>query len=220
MTWAEELLPDHVNFVGGNPIIKRVGHGQDDAAADLFQGSVYCLLPAMNADQESVRVLERLISGMGAEPYFPDAFEHDGLMAGMAHLPFILSAAMNRAAANRRSERELKRMDSSEYRSITEFPSTDPATFSDVCLTNGDNIIRWIDQMIAELREWRDIIEAQDEEQLEELFVDVLVTRDRWLGEVETPSPIQESIENAGSGGIRSMLFGSLGRPRSREKDD
>ncbi len=217
MAWAEELLPEHANFVGGNPIIKRVGHGQDDAAADLFEGNVYCLVPAMNADEESVRVLERLVSSLGTEVYFPGAAEHDGLMAGVAHLPFILSAAMIRAAANSRSERDLKRMVGQEYRSITEFPSTDPAVFSDVCLTNGENIIRWIDQIVAELRDWREILSQQDEEQLEELFVDVLITREKWLGDVETPSQIEESLDSVG-GGLRSMLFGSLGRSKSREE--
>lgn len=221
MAWADKLLPDHVNFIGGNPIVKHVGRGQEAATADLFRGTVYCLVPALSAEGDSVRTLERLISSLGAEPYFPDPAEHDGLMAGVAHLPFVLSAAMIRAAANSRSERDLKRMVGQEYRNITQFPSSDPAVFSDICLTNGDNIVRWIDQLTAELREWRDIIDNQDEEQLEDLFFDLLVTRERWLGEVDEPSPIDEAVERAGGGGgLRSMLFGSLGRPRGSEKDN
>lgn len=219
MAWAEELLPDHASFVGGNPIIKRIGHGQADASADLFRGTAYCLVPATKADEESVRVLVQLISSLGAEPYFVGAAEHDGLMAGMAHLPFILSAAMVRAMAQSRSERDLKRLAGQEFQGITQFPSTDPAVFSDVCLTNGDNIIRWIDRMIDELRDWRDILDNQDAEQLEELFIDILETRARWLGGIETPSPMQESLDDVGGGGLRSMLFGSLGRPRGSSSD-
>lgn len=214
MAWAAELLPDHVSFVGGDPIIKRVGHGQADASADLFQGAAYCLMPAMNADEQSVRVLIQLVSALGAEPFFIDAAEHDGLMAGMAHLPFVLSAAMVRAVAQGPSEADLKRMVGQEFRGITEFPSTDPAVFSDVCMTNADNIIRWIDRLIAELRDWRDIIETQNGEQLETLFTDILETRARWMGEIETPSPMQEAL--ADTGGLRTMLFGSrFGRSRS-----
>ncbi|MFQ5855650.1 MAG: prephenate dehydrogenase [Anaerolineae bacterium] len=215
MAWAEELLPDHVNFVGGDPIVKRIGRGQAGASADLFRGSPYCVAPARSADEESVRVLVQLISGLGAEPYFVDAAEHDGLVAGIAHLPIILSAAMVRAVTQSAGEHDLKRMAGQEFRSITEFPSGDPAIFSDVCLTNGDNIIRWIDRMIAELHDWRDIINSQDAEQLEELFIEVLETRARWIGEIDTPSSMQEALDNTG-GGLRSMLFGSrLGRPKS-----
>jgi prephenate dehydrogenase len=216
MVWAAELLPDHVNFVGGNPIVKHIGHGQEDASADLFRGSAYCLVPSTKADEESVRVLVQLISSLGAEPYFVDAAEHDGLMAGIAHLPFILSAAMIRAVTRSPSERDLKRVVGQEFRSITEFPSTDPSVFSDVCLTNGENIVRWIDRMTTELRDWRDIIESQNTEQLEELFVELLVTRDRLLGEIEAPSPMQQALEETGGTGLRSMLFGSrFGRPKS-----
>lgn len=219
MHWAEELLPEHVSFVGGDPIIKRRGRGQGDATASLFRESAYCLVPAADADEESIGVLVQLISRLGAEPYFVDAVEHDGLMAGMAHLPFILSGAMVRAAAQSPTQRDLKRMAGQAFRNITQFPSPDPTVFSDICLTNGDNIVRWIDRIIAELHDWRDIVEAQDAEQLEELFVEMLETRARWVGEVEAPSPVEQALDNAG-GGLRSMLFGTLGRSRYRTSSD
>ena len=217
MVWAEELLPAHVSFVGGDPVVKRAGHGQADASADLFQESFYCIVPATNADEQSVRVLVQLISSLGSEPYFVDAAEHDGLMAGIGHLPFILSAAMVRTATRSPSEKDLKRMAGQEFRNVTTFPSTDPAVFSDVCLTNGDNIVGWIDRMIAELHDWRDLIDTQDAEQLEELFEDILVARALWLGESGVESSTQNPLDGIG-GGLRSMLFGSLGRSRSRER--
>lgn len=213
MAWAEELLPAHVSFVGGDPIVKRAGHGQADAADDLFQGSPYCIVPAMNATEQSVRVLVQLISSLGAEPYFVDAAEHDGLMAGIGHLPFILSAAMVRAATRSPSDKDLQRMAGQEFRNVTAFPSTDPAVFSDVCLTNRDNIVGWIDRMIAELHDWRDLIDTQDAEQLEELFGDILATRARWLGEADARSSAQNPPDGVG-GGLRQFFFGSrLARP-------
>ncbi len=215
MAWAEELLPSHVNFVGGDPVVKRIGHGQSDASADLFQGAPYCIVPAMSADEESVRAFVQLVSSLGAEPFFVDAAEHDGLMAGVGHLPFVLSAAMVHAAAQSPSEQDLKRMAGQEFRSITAFPSTDPTLFSDVCLTNSDNIVRWIDRIIAELHTWRDIITSRDAERLEALFSELLETRARWLGEIETPSPMQEALDSTG-GGLRRLLFGSrLGGSKS-----
>lgn len=215
MDWAQELLPAHVSFVGGDPVIKRVGRGQADASADLFRDSTYCIVPSVTADEESTRTLVQLIASLGAEPYFVDAAEHDGLVAGMGHLPFILSAAMVRTVAHSPAEQDLKRMAGQEFRNITAFPSTDPAVFRAVCLTNRDNIVRWIDRMIAELHDWRDIIDDQDAERLEELFVDILRTRRRWLGEVEAPSSTQPALETGG-GGLRQMLFGSrLGGPKT-----
>jgi len=134
-------------------------------------------------------------------------------MAGIGHLPFILSAAMVRTATRSPSEKDLKRMAGQEFRNVTTFPSTDPAVFSDVCLTNGDNIVGWIDRMIAELHDWRDLIDTQDAEQLEELFEDILAARARWLGESGVESSTQNPLDGVG-GGLRQFLFGSrLARP-------
>jgi prephenate dehydrogenase len=51
MEWADQLLPSNVSFVGGRPLIRKPFTKLEDASADLFQGSKYCISPAKNADQ-------------------------------------------------------------------------------------------------------------------------------------------------------------------------
>lgn len=209
IAWAEELLPAHASFVGGDPIVRQAGQGQAAARADLFRGAPYCVVPTVQATEEAVQLLTGLVSKIGAEPFFLDAAEHDGLMAGIGHLPFVLSAAMVGMAADSPSSPDLQRMVGQEYRSSTQFLSTDPAVYRDLCLTNAENIVRWIDTFIARLTEVRGILESEDEERLGILFTEAMQTRDRWLKGTPTTSAVSETLEQAGAGGLRSLLFGS-----------
>ncbi len=64
---------------------------------------------------------------------------------------------------------------------MTRFSSGDAAIYRDACLTNGENIVRWIDACLARLKELREVIAAQEAEELEETFEEAMSVRDRWL---------------------------------------
>jgi len=208
IAWAEELLPPHANFVGGDPIVRQAGQGQAAARADLFRGMPYCIVPAPRATEDAVQLLTGVVTKIGAEPFFLDAAEHDGLMAGVSHLPFVLSAAMVRMVANSPASRDLQRLVGQEYRSSTTFSSTDPAVYRDLCLTNAQNIVRWIDGFIAQLTELRGILTSEDGERLGDLFAEAMETRERWLKGEAAPSAAGEALEQARTGGLRHLLFG------------
>jgi prephenate dehydrogenase len=97
MRWAAETLPDHVHFIGGDPLLGREGAPADTASADVFAKTLYCLTPAPAADGDAVRILADFITAMGAQPYFVDPDEHDGLVAAVAQCggaqPVVAGAA-------------------------------------------------------------------------------------------------------------------------------
>jgi prephenate dehydrogenase len=184
MAWAKEILPDTVNFVGGSPIVSQEGTlptGIEGARADLFQGGLYCLTPSPEAAPQAVQLATDLVQLLGASPFFLDAAEHDGLMAGVDHLPFILSAALLETAVQSPAWREMRKLAGDAFQSVTRFSSGDAATYRDACLTNGENIVRWIDTCLARLKELREVITAQEVEKLEEIFEEAMSVRDRWL---------------------------------------
>ncbi|HID87740.1 MAG TPA: prephenate dehydrogenase/arogenate dehydrogenase family protein [Anaerolineae bacterium] len=210
MRWAKEILPDTVNFVGGDPLVSKEGTGIDAASADLFTGALYCLIPLPDAEPEAVRLLADLVSLIGARPYFIEAAEHDGLVAGVDHLPFILSTALLNATSRSASWREMRRMASYTFREATRFASDDPHTYRDICLTNRQSIVRWIDACLESLREVRELVAAEDGEGLESLFTEMLATRGKWLqGVDEEQSEARRALEEAGRRGLRELLFGS-----------
>lgn len=184
MAWAKEILPGAVNFVGGDPIISQEGSlptGIEGARADLFQGGFYCLTPSSEVAPQAVQLATDLVHLLGARPFFLDAAEHDGLVAGVDHLPFVLSAALLGTTVSSPTWREMRKLAGDAFQSATHFSSGDAATYRDACLTNGENIVRWIDACLARLEELREVIAAQEAEKLEETFEEFMSARDKWL---------------------------------------
>lgn len=209
LQWAEELLPTNVNFIGGDPLVGAEGRGIESATEDLFQGALYCLTPTPAADPEAVRVLADLVSVIGAEPYFIDAAEHDGLMAGVAHLPLIVSAALVKTLAGSPTWRESRRMAGHDFLQATAVAGVDPNVLRDSCLVNAASISRWIDACVDSLKAIREVIASQDAEQVEKLFLDVQRVRaDVMRGSAEERRATEELAE-AGRARFRDMILGS-----------
>ena len=107
MAYAQELLPDNVSFVGGNPILPT-GQSGLEPSADLFRGGVYCLTPLATASTVALDFLTGMAQQIGAQPFFLDAVEHDSLIAGADHLPSVIAAALLRATQAGVSWRETR----------------------------------------------------------------------------------------------------------------
>lgn len=227
--WAEEILPKEVSFVGGDPIVPSTGsgHGSDvgiaegiDAArADLFSGVIYCLMPSTGAASDAVRLASDFVRLLGAKPYFLDPLEHDGLMAGIDHLPFVLSAALLGIATESASWQEMHKLAGGAFESATRFVSTDPSTYRDACLVNGENIVRWIDACSRRLGELKETILAEDAEKLEQVFEGAMIARQRWLKAREGGGWEEEPSEIPTMTSFMGQLFGlgKLGRRRRPE---
>ena len=181
--WADEILPDEVNFIGGNPIIEAPGdaRGVDAASAEVLKDALYCLIPSPKASGSSMELASALVTAMGARPYFLDAFEHDGLMAGVEHLPLVTAAALMETLSSNPPWREMRKLAGYAFRHTTDFSSLDPLFCRDTCLINADNIVRWIDEYIARLEELKQHIIEKDEEALYGFFEEALTERSRWL---------------------------------------
>ena len=220
--WAEEILPEEVNFVGGDPIVANAGtaEGIDAASADLFSGAVYCLTPAAGAAPDAVRLASDFAYLLGAQPYFLDPLEHDGLMAGIDHLPFVLSAALLGVTTESASWREMRRLAGGAFENTTRFVSADPSTYRDACLVNRENIVRWIDACSEKLGELKETILAGDAEELEQVFDEAMIARMRWLRAREAGSwEEQQSSETPGMGSFMGQMLG-LGRLGKRRRSE
>lgn len=155
MRWAAEKLPSHVSFVGGHPMAGKEVAGINAAEGDLFRGARYCVVPAPNATKQAVELVVGMASQAGAIPFFADADEHDMLVAGISHLPLVLSAALVRATTASPAWSEMALLASSGYRDSTRLAATDPALTRGIGMTNQAALLRWIDgaaQSLAELR--------------------------------------------------------------------
>ena len=180
MKWAEELLPPTVNFVGGHPMAGKETYGIQAAEAKLFQGRVYCLTPAKKASPEAVNKVADMVKKLGAVPLFIDAEEHDNLVAGISHLPMLLSAALVSATTKDSSWDRMSKLAASGYRDLTRLASGNPQVNAHICRSNQKAILHWIDEFSKELGRYRRLVDVGDNH-LEEALVEANRARQQWL---------------------------------------
>ncbi|MBI3976957.1 MAG: prephenate dehydrogenase/arogenate dehydrogenase family protein [Chloroflexi bacterium] len=223
LTWAQEILPPTVNFVGGHPIGGKNESGPEAADPDLFKGALYCLVPLSTARKEAVETVVGLANILGARPYFADAHEHDGFVAGTTHLPTLLASALVSATTGSTSWREMSRLTASGYVEVSRLVGSDPAAVLDGCLMNRESILRWIDAYVEELQRYRALI-AEGGEALQKHVEAAQVAHQRWLfrkerGEEDEGSAAMREIPRA-SDGLAQMFVGRRLLDATRKLDD
>src|SRR5207245_10830651 len=160
LQWAREVLPGGVRFVGGHPMAGKTETGPDAADAKLFQGALWCLAPLPSTSRDAIDEAVHLVESLGASPYFLDPDEHDGLVASVSHLPYLMSVALIRHLGRERSWRETASLAAGGFAYSTHLSDSEPQMFADIMRTNRDNIARQLDLYIAELEAMLDAIAA------------------------------------------------------------
>ncbi len=214
MQWAKELLPESANFIGGDPMLGREGAPAEAATAEVFQKSFYCLAPAVNADPDAIRILSDFVAGLGAQPYYVDPDEHDGIAAAASHLPFLLSWALMNTAVHSSSWAEIQKVAGENFKSSSAPVNADPTRWASLAMTNPAAMARWIDSAIAELQSIKGVIATGDLETIEKTLDQARVAHIKMLNagqEDENP------LKDVGKDRFRQIFFGGLGSRRARK---
>ncbi|MCJ7516286.1 MAG: prephenate dehydrogenase/arogenate dehydrogenase family protein [Dehalococcoidia bacterium] len=178
--WAQELLPSRVNFVGGHPMAGKEISSIKAATADLFRKCTYCLTPLPQTKPAALRTVKDMVKALGAVPLVIEAEEHDRLVAGISHLPLLLSVALVLATTNNPSWPQMSRLAASGYRDLTRLASGNPELGANICLSNQAAIVSWIDTFIEELKKLRKLV-ADGSEEIEQALDTANKARREWL---------------------------------------
>jgi prephenate dehydrogenase len=184
MKWAQDLLPAQVSFIGGHPMAGKETPGLEVADADLFKNCAYCLVQTSSANAEAMAIMKEIVLSVGARPVPIEAETHDFLVAGISHLPLIVSTALVEATTQSSSWPQLAELASSGYRDASRLASTHPVMSRDICLSNQGPILEWLDRFTAELQKLRQLV-GSGNDGLERAFEQANMARQQWLGKKE-----------------------------------
>lgn len=179
ISWAEEFLPENISFVGGHPMAGKEVSGVDVADADLFKGCIYCLTPTARTRSTAVSKVVSLVEALGANLRFLEPMEHDGLVAGVSHLPFLVSTALMTTVGQDPTWSDSSLLAASGFRDATRLASGSPEMYRDICLTNSTAIVRWLDAYVSRLSALRDQI-AMHDKSINEVFAESQQLRQHW----------------------------------------
>jgi prephenate dehydrogenase len=195
--WVDELLPDHVHYVGGDPVVHPPGSGYEHARADLFRDRLYCLTPAPSTEEAAIQLLAGILNIIGAQPFFLDAIEHDGLVTAIEHLPTALSVALLNTLSAQDSWREMRKLAGGLFEQVSSGAVGNTDTLKDNLLTNRDSLIHWLDNYMIQLGQLRTLLaEADDsEEALIEMLDKAVVERYNWLVDYQKGRFVDPQLE-------------------------
>jgi prephenate dehydrogenase len=180
LSWAGKYLPAKACFIGGHPMAGKEVSGIAASDVNLFRGCTYCLIPGKNFNAESRKKMEDIVKEIGARPFYLEAQDHDTLVAGVSHLPHLLSVALVATMVNDPRWSDMAKLAASGYRDTTRLASGDPRMSRDICLTNKKPILDAIDNYINSLNELRRLINDGDEK-IEDHFIRAREAREDWL---------------------------------------
>jgi len=185
MKWAEEILPPKVDFIGGHPMAGKESYGIQAAEAELFRGCTYCLTSSEKTSPKSIDRMTSMVEKLGAIPFFIDAQEHDNLVAGISHLPMLLSAALVSLTTKNPSWLKMSKLAASGYRDLTRLASGNPEVNSHICLSNKEAIVDWADEFSQELERYCQLV-AEGDKRLEQALTEAKKARQEWLNNLST----------------------------------
>ncbi len=207
--WAREFLPRGVHFVAGRPVPLVDLGGLEDASADALAGAEYCVVTEAGSDRDAVSTVVSLAEVCGAHPFFLDAGEHDTYSAAMGALPTVIAASLMETASSSNSWAEMSRLASGHFREMTRLSDRDPEESHAASMINPDDLVHWIDQVIAGLYRYRNQI-AEGGDELFGSFINAWEQRARWQARAVHPDDVRTEGRQGSGEAMAEMMFGTL----------
>jgi prephenate dehydrogenase len=164
----QELLPEGCEFISGHPMAGRQGSGLGMSDAAIFNNSNYIIVPTEKNTPEAVNWLEEFAKALGcARSVKVSTEDHDKIIAYTSDLPHITAVALvNSASYNENTQYFI----AGGFRDATRVADINPDLWSDLFLSNRDNVIAEIENYQSQLERWKKAIVENDREMLKEIM--------------------------------------------------
>ena len=164
----QELLPEGCEFISGHPMAGRQGSGLGMSEAAIFNNSNYIIVPTEKNTPEAVSWLEEFAKALGCARSVKVSMEdHDKIIAYTSDLPHITAVALvNSASYNENTQYFI----AGGFRDATRVADINPDLWSDLFLSNRDNVIAEIENYQSQLERWKKAIVENDREALKEIM--------------------------------------------------
>ena len=167
------------NFVAGHPIAGREKSSVEAAIDDLYIDHIVVLTPTSETNSDAVLRVKEMWQTAGATVEILDYKQHDDVLAATSHLPHILAYSLVNTLSKSQYGDAVFDYAAGGFKSFSRIASSDPVMWRDICLENKEAILSALNDFQQDLSDLSDLIKAEDEDALTELFAHSKATRDR-----------------------------------------
>ncbi|MFC1548799.1 prephenate dehydrogenase [Candidatus Omnitrophota bacterium] len=155
---------DKFSFLGAHPLAGSERTGVEYSSVNLFEDSVCLLTPGEDTREEDKNILKKFWETMGAKVMELTPEKHDEYLAFSSHLPHIVAYAL----AGTLDENVPLDMVATGFKDTTRIASSDEGLWSDIFLSNRENVLKTIERYKEILSGIEDDIRKNDQEGLKE----------------------------------------------------
>ncbi len=185
--WAQTYLPEDRYFASFHPTLNpKYLHEKPNtlefAHADLFNNSNIIIASPPKTDGEVIKLATDLARFIGSNPFFADPYEMDGLIAATEILPRLTAGAYLHAVIKQPGWQEAQKVAGTSFKALADEVKTqlEREYFGAAVLSNPENSLRTIQNLMIALHELSTLIEAGDEEALKEWYTFAIDQSERW----------------------------------------
>ena len=111
-----------------------------------------------------------------------DADQHDDATAAISHVPHVIAANLvNMVAKHDNLEQHMRHLMAGGFKSTTRIASSSPQMWQNICLTNTECILKYLDSYQESLANFKEVLKTKDEAKLMEFFSNAKEYRDSVL---------------------------------------
>jgi prephenate dehydrogenase len=151
-----------LRFVGGHPLAGRESTGYAASDAGLFAGRPWVIVPTEPGDADAESRVESLAAVCGAGVRRMTAHEHDRAVAGISHLPLLLSAALAETVTSSPDWDLARELAAGGWASMTRLARGDAEMGAGILATNRDEVFERLALLRATLEAWAADLAAPD----------------------------------------------------------
>ncbi len=168
-------------FVPGHPIAGKEKSGVDAVDAELFVDHRVILTPTEQTDVDAVALVTQFWHALGANVESMSAQQHDEIFAATSHLPHLLAFSLVDMLDEHQELGNVFPYTAGGFRDFTRIASSDAVMWRDISVKNSTAIVKWLKQYQSKITTLTKMVENQDGEALQKLFVDAKQARDKHI---------------------------------------
>lgn len=175
-------LPIGINAIGGHPMTGKEQPGIWHASADMYLDRPFVLCTTRRTTPATrVRALN-FVQTIGAMPIEMDAERHDRIVAGISHLPYILSASLVATVAQEAQKDDaLWQLAAGGFRDMSRLAGSDIKMMSDILSTNTRAVATLLAMFRVQLAQMEAMLISGDHDRLVENLLSVRGARLDWM---------------------------------------
>lgn len=160
-----EVLPENIDFIGCHPMAGRESSGIEHSEKEMFYGAHFLLTPRETSTPEHIALMERIGNAVGCRDIIKTTpEEHDNIIAYTSQIMHVMAVSI----CDDPLLFKCGGFEGNSFRDVTRVAALDVDMWTELFHLNAKALCRIIDRLETTLRQYRQAIEFEDTERLEE----------------------------------------------------